>query len=43
MNSSVRNFILWFMIVALVVMIWVVFRRPAASPISRPSPTWFRK
>ncbi|HEY1757222.1 MAG TPA: ATP-dependent zinc metalloprotease FtsH [Bryobacteraceae bacterium] len=31
MNSSVRNFILWFIIIALVAMIWTVFRKPAAS------------
>ena len=31
MNSSVRNAILWFVILALVVMIWTVFRKPAAS------------
>ena len=31
MNSSVRNFILWFIIIALVAMIWTVFRKPAVS------------
>ena len=31
MNSSVRNMILWFVILALVVMIWTVFRKPAVT------------
>ena len=31
MNSSVRNLILWFVILALVVMIYSVFRKPAAN------------
>src|SRR5277367_3821944 len=32
MNSSIRNAILWFVIVALVFMIWTVFRKPASAP-----------
>ncbi len=31
MNSSVRNLILWFVIIALMVMIYSVFRKPAAA------------
>ncbi len=37
MNSNVRNAILWFVILALAVMIWTVFRKP---PVSADQPTF---